>query len=200
MAENITPCSEAMIPMFVPLGERSENRFKLKTVLKNKTAGGRGRGSLGCRIIFVGKVAVCSRVELENEIQLQSSPLSVGAAVNRCRNAAAAVTQTPSMCGTHPQHMAATRSGPLPPADESRHASGCRAALGGVRLLSEGETAAVASQMDDNQQQSCATARRPPTMIIRRRDAAAKPDERVAPLGKNEHVASQWEARDRSCK
>lgn len=62
--------------------ERSENKFKLKTLLlKNKTVRGDSR-------IFVGKVAVffpC--VELENKIELKSSLLSVGAHVNRCRNA-----------------------------------------------------------------------------------------------------------------
>lgn len=54
MTENNT-CSEVMISMFVLVGKWSEN--KLKTVLQNKTA-----GVGGGRIIFVGKVAVCSRV------------------------------------------------------------------------------------------------------------------------------------------
>lgn len=38
MTESNT-CSEVMIPMFVLVGKWSENRFKLKTVLQNKTAG-----------------------------------------------------------------------------------------------------------------------------------------------------------------
>lgn len=61
MTKNNTTCSEAMTPMFVLVGrvgrrERSENKFKLKTVfLQNKTVG-------GDRKIFVGKVAVFSHV------------------------------------------------------------------------------------------------------------------------------------------
>lgn len=38
MTESNT-CSEVMIPMFVLVSKWSENRFKLKTVLQNKTAG-----------------------------------------------------------------------------------------------------------------------------------------------------------------
>lgn len=61
MAENNPARSEVMIPVFVLLGRPSENTVKLKTVLQNKTAGEWGSGG-GGGIIFVGKVAACSRV------------------------------------------------------------------------------------------------------------------------------------------
>lgn len=46
MTENNTACAEAMIPVFVLVGELSENRIKLKTVLQNKTAGVGGQNNI----------------------------------------------------------------------------------------------------------------------------------------------------------
>lgn len=108
--------------MFVVVGARSENRFQLKPVLRNKTAGVEGGG--GGRIIFVGKVAVCSRglswrVKFNNRLfaavsrsrckQTQECSGGGGGALGDSDTVSASF-----MCGTDPQHMAATHPGPLP--------------------------------------------------------------------------------------
>lgn len=97
------------------VGERSETRFKLKTLLQNKTAG------VGGRIIFVGKVAVCSRVlnwrmKFNYRVECkQTQECGGGGALGDSDAIFASV-----MCGTDPQHMAATHFGPLPPLYGSR--------------------------------------------------------------------------------